>query len=86
MDTSAKKLNLTPTYFVFRHVSQYVDPGATRLDTTGGAALAFENLDGSIPPSSTTRAPRRTSPSPSRARSSPFAMPSRGWATLNVKP
>lgn len=48
VDTSAKTLNLTPTYYVFRHVSQYVDPGATVLGTTGGDALAFKNPDGSL--------------------------------------
>ncbi len=48
VDTQAKQLIATPTYFVFRHLSQYVVPGAVRLQTQGGDALAFENPDGSI--------------------------------------
>jgi glucosylceramidase len=48
VDTSAKTLNVTPAYYVFRHVSQYVDPGATVVGTTGGDALAFKNPDGTL--------------------------------------
>ena len=40
---------MTPAYYVFRHVSQYVDPGAKRVGTTGGDdALAFKNPDGTL--------------------------------------
>ena len=38
----------TPAYYVFRHLSYFVDPGATRVGVTGGNALAFANPDGSI--------------------------------------
>ena len=50
MDRSAKTLTATPAYYVFRHFSQYVDPGAKRVATSGTAvdALAFKNPDGSI--------------------------------------
>jgi glucosylceramidase len=63
VDRSAKKLIVTPAYYVFRHFSQYIAPGATRLGTTGSSdafkganntafnslnALAFKNPDGSI--------------------------------------
>jgi glucosylceramidase len=34
VDTSAKTLNITPTYYVFRHFSQFVVPGATVVGTT----------------------------------------------------
>ncbi len=40
--------NVTPYYYVFRHLSQYVEPGAKRITVTGGDALAFKNPDGSI--------------------------------------
>lgn len=43
-----KKLKVTPVYYVFRHVAQFVDTGAVRLGTTGGDALAFRNPDNSI--------------------------------------
>jgi glucosylceramidase len=48
VDTSAKTVNLIPAYYVFRHVSQYVDPGAKVVGTTGGDALAFKNPDGTL--------------------------------------
>ena len=47
VDTSAKTLNITPAYYVFRHFSQFVDPGAKVVATTGGDAVAFKNPDGS---------------------------------------
>ncbi len=37
----------TPTYYLFRHLSYFVDPEADVLGTTGGSALAFKNPDGS---------------------------------------
>ena len=43
------RLNLTPAYYVLRHLSAFVDPGARLLRTTGNVdALAFLNPDGSI--------------------------------------
>ena len=34
----AGTLTATPAYYVFRHFSQFVDPGAKRVDATGGDA------------------------------------------------
>jgi glucosylceramidase len=50
VDRKAKTLTATAAYYVFRHFSQYIQPGATRVATTGTAldALAFKNPDGSI--------------------------------------
>jgi glucosylceramidase len=49
VDRSAKKLIVTPAYYVFRHFSQYIAAGATRIGTSGSTdALAFKNPDGSI--------------------------------------
>jgi len=49
VDRSAKKLTATPAYYVFRHISQYVMPGATRVATSGlSDALAFKNPDGGL--------------------------------------
>jgi glucosylceramidase len=86
VDTQGKKLNLTPTYFVFRHVSQFVDPGATRLETSGGDALAFKNLDGSITTVIYNSGAAKDFTVAVAGKKLSFAMPSRGWATLNVKP
>ena len=48
VDTAAKTLNVTPTYHVFRHLSQLVAPGARVVAASGGDALAFKNPDGSL--------------------------------------
>jgi glucosylceramidase len=50
VDTSSKKLIPTPAYYVFRHFSQYIAPGAKRVATSGSSpdTLAFKNPDGSI--------------------------------------
>jgi glucosylceramidase len=49
VDRSARTLTVTAAYYVFRHFSQYIVPGATRIETSGSNdALAFKNPDGSI--------------------------------------
>jgi glucosylceramidase len=50
VDRTARTLTATPVYYVFRHVSQYVQPGAKRVATSGSSvdALAFKNPDGTI--------------------------------------
>jgi glucosylceramidase len=49
VDRSAKTLTPTAAYYVFRHYSQYISPGATRVAISGSKdALAFKNPDGSI--------------------------------------
>jgi len=48
VDTQAGKLTVTPAYYVFRHFSQFVDPGAKVVGATGGDAVAFKNPDGSL--------------------------------------
>jgi glucosylceramidase len=49
VDRSAKKLIVTPAYYVFRHYSQYIAVGATRIGVSGSNdAVAFKNPDGSV--------------------------------------
>jgi glucosylceramidase len=63
VDRSSKKLIVTPAYYVFRHFSSAIAPGATRIGATasgdaykgasnsnwnGVNALAFKNPDGAI--------------------------------------
>ena len=86
VDLQAKKLNLTPTYFVFRHISQYVDPGATRLDVSGGDALAFKNLDGSVTTVLYNNGAAKDVTVAVLGKKLSFNLPERGWATLNVNP
>jgi glucosylceramidase len=41
-------LSTTQAYYVFRHFSQFVRPGAKVLTTSNGDAVAFRNPDNSI--------------------------------------
>jgi glucosylceramidase len=77
----------TPTYYVFRHMSQYAKPGAKVVGTTGGDAVAFKNPDGSI----VVTAFNSGAANPNYvvdfgAKKVQFAMPSNGWATVQYKP
>ena len=77
----------TPAYYVFRHISQYVAPGATVVGTTGGDALAFKNADGSLV--AVMYNSGAANPSYVVAiggKKLQFAMPANGWATLKYKP
>jgi len=51
VDTTAQTLTITPAFYVLRHLSQFVDPGAIRLGVQASGMmdpLAFRNPDGSI--------------------------------------
>ncbi len=83
VDTAAKKLIPTPAYYVFRHVAQYVEPGAVRVDVNGDA-LAFKNPDGSIVTIiyNSGAAEKATTLSVA-GKMLQFNIPSHGWATVN---
>jgi len=77
----------TPAYYVFRHISQYVTPGATVVGATGGDAIAFKNPDGSLVAvmfNSGAAVPAYVVSIGGKKLQ--FAMPANGWATLKVKP
>jgi len=81
------KVNPTPAYYVFRHMSQYVTPGASVVGTTGGDAIGFKNPDGSIV--AVLFNSGAANPSYVVAiggKKVQFAMPANGWATVKVKP
>ncbi len=42
------ELIITPAYYVFRHFSRYVEPGARVVTVSKGDAVAFRNPDGSL--------------------------------------
>lgn len=83
VDREASTLLKTPAYYVFRHVSQYVEPMAKVLATTGGDALAFENPDGSrvviLYNEGSAKPGMVVSIAGTNVR---FDMPANGWATL----
>ncbi len=84
VDTDAKTLTVTPYYYVFRHLAQYVDVGAVRIGVSGGNALAFKNPDNSIV---TVMFNEGTSTSDTTLSIDgtmvQFQVPARGWATVN---
>ncbi len=84
VDKNAGKLVITPTYYVFRHLSQYVDPGAVRVGTQGGDALAFKNPDGSIVTVMFNSGGQANATTLSVAGAMlQFSIPAHGWATVN---
>lgn len=88
VDRNSKQLIETPAYYVFRHYSQYIAPGATRIEISGSAdALAFANPDGAIIVEvyAATDSPRATSVQLGDATYQ-FEVPAHGWATLRIAP
>ncbi|HYQ01898.1 MAG TPA: glycoside hydrolase family 30 beta sandwich domain-containing protein [Polyangiaceae bacterium] len=82
VDTAAKKLNITPAYYVFRHLAQFVSPGAVVLGTTGGDALAFKNPNGSIVTVLYNSGAAKSYLVAVGGKKLQFQMPSAGWATI----
>ena len=83
VDTSTRQLNVTPAYYVFRHFSQFVAPGAKVVGISGGDAVAFKNADGSIVAvlyDSASAA--KTMTVVVRGETLQFAIPGNGWATI----
>jgi glucosylceramidase len=76
----------TPYYYVFRHLSQYVTPGATVL-SAGDDAVAFKNPNGSL----VAVVHNSGAANPNYivsigGKNVTFAMPGAGWATVKVTP
>lgn len=83
-DTSSKQLKPTPAYYVFRHLSQFIEPQAKRVNISGDA-LAFKNPDGSV------AAVVRTTTAGNQIVSIDgtllqFAATGNGWATVYWEP
>jgi glucosylceramidase len=84
VNTSSKTLTPTPAYYVFRHVSQYVDPGAKVVGTTGGDALAFKNPDGTlVAVVHNTATSAKTMIVQIGGKKLQFSVPANGFATVN---
>lgn len=85
VNRQSQTLNITPAYYVFRHVSQYVDPGAMRVGVTGASsALAFKNPDGAVVAIFYNAGGQPQSLSVGVSDSVlAVTVPARGWATLN---
>lgn len=85
VDTTTATLNVTPAYYVFRHLSQFVAPGATVIPTRGGDALAFGNPDGSLVAVLYNSGAAKATTVAIAGRQLQFATPAGGWATLVVR-
>ena len=100
VDRTAKKLIITPAYYAFRHFSQYIAVGATRIAITGSGdafkgistqtwnglnAVAFMNPDGSIIAEMYNKASAaKTTIVKIGSAYYQFAIPAQGWATLRI--
>ncbi|MGD0836731.1 MAG: glycoside hydrolase family 30 beta sandwich domain-containing protein [Polyangia bacterium] len=82
VDTTTNTLSITPTYYVFRHLSQFVVTGAKVVGTSGGDAVAFKNPDGSIVLVLYNAGAAKTLTVAVAARKLQLAMPGNGWATV----
>jgi glucosylceramidase len=82
VDTTAKTLNITPAFYVFRHISQFAAVGAKVVATTGGDALAFKNPDGSIAVVMYNSGAAKTAIVSVGGKLLQFALPGTGWATV----
>jgi len=82
VDTSARTLIVTPAYYVFRHLSRFVAPGAKVMATSGGDALAFKNPDGSLVAVVHHAGSAQTMTVALAGRKLQFTMPGDGWATV----
>lgn len=82
VNRQTNELILTPTYYVFRHLAQYIQPGAVRIKVSSDDGLAFKNSDGTIVtvlynPESTAK----TIVLDVAGKNLQFSIPARGWAT-----
>jgi len=82
VDTANKALIATPAYFVFRHFSRFVAPGAKVVKATGGDVVAFKNPDGSLVAVLHNGGTATTMTVSLGGKAMRFAMPGQGWATV----
>ena len=81
------QLTATPAYYVFRHFSQYVDPGASVVGTSGSTdAVAFKNPDGSLVAIVYSASAKSNYLVAIGGKRLQFSVPASGWATIKYKP
>jgi glucosylceramidase len=87
VDRAAGTFTATAAYYVFRHLSYFVEPGAKRIATGGsGDALAFQNPDGAVVTVvyNNGNQAKATTLGIGDTRLQ-FEVPAHGWATVNWK-
>jgi glucosylceramidase len=80
------QITKTPAYYVFRHFSQFVAPGAKVLETSGGDAFGFKNPDGSLVAVLHSSSAKSDYIVRIAGKNLQFSMPGDGWATLKYQP
>ena len=86
LTVSGGTITKTAAYYVFRHFSQFVVPGAKVVGTSGGDAVAFKNPDGSIVAVAYSKPAKTNYIVSIGGKKLQFAMPADGWATVKFKP
>jgi glucosylceramidase len=81
---NAGQLKVTPTYYVFRHLARYVEPGAKVVSTRGGDAVAFKNPDSSTVVVLRNAGAAKTMLVDISGKRLRFSAPANGFATLVV--
>jgi glucosylceramidase len=82
----SSSITKTPAYYVYRHFSQFVDPGAKVVGTSGGDAIGFKNPDGTIVAVMYNSGSAKSTYTVSMGgKKLQFSMPGSGWATVKNK-
>ncbi|HLK93538.1 MAG TPA: glycoside hydrolase family 30 beta sandwich domain-containing protein [Polyangia bacterium] len=84
VDTATATLNVTPAYYVFRHLSRFVAPGARVVAVRGGDALAFRNPGGGLVVVLYNAGAARMMTVEAAGQKLRFSMPAGGWATVST--
>ena len=77
---------MTPTYYVFRHLSQYAQPGGKVVGTSSNDAIGFKNPDGSVVAVLYSGSGKSNYTVSLGGKKLQFSMPGDGWATVVYKP
>jgi glucosylceramidase len=77
-------LRITPAYYVFRHLSAFVEPGARVIGVTGADALAFKNPDGRVVVVIYNAEEASQAIVSVSGRKVAIDLPENGWATLTT--
>jgi glucosylceramidase len=83
VNRGSSTLNITPTFQMFRHLSQYTTPGGKRVGVTGDA-IAFKNPDGSLAVIIHNGGATQTMTVSGNGRTVSVEVPGRGFATVNL--
>jgi glucosylceramidase len=79
-------VSTTQAYYVFRHFSQFVDPGDKVVGTSGGDAVAFKKADGTVVVVMYNSGSTKTYTVKVGSKLLQLSVPGSGWGTLVSPP